>query len=192
MSQTIRAPQAYRRGGWARVVEGLRYGGGVGQWSWLIHRITGLGILFFLVIHIIDTFLVVAYPALYDHTVAVYAGKIEGLPAAWGVNGYYWPIRYLFRLGELGLIACVLFHSINGVRVVMFDFVPGAVKHQRAIFRVVMAVFLAIMIPVAIWVVLPLRHAPERPSSPGAAGEPTVGSVAPDRGPVADAVSSSR
>jgi len=53
-------------------------------------------------------------------------------------------------------------------------------------------VFLAIMIPVAIWVVLPLRHAPERPSSPGASGEPTVGSVTPGRGAVAVAVTSSR
>ena len=58
-------------------VEGLRYGGGVGQWSWLAHRLTGLGVLFFLVIHIIDTFLVVAFPAEYDFTVSIYGGTVR-------------------------------------------------------------------------------------------------------------------
>src|SRR5579875_3770564 len=52
-----RGPHYYRRGFWERMGEGLRYGGGVGQWSWLIHRLTGLGVLLFLVIHIVDTFL---------------------------------------------------------------------------------------------------------------------------------------
>ena len=158
---TVRSPRVYRRGTWARITEGLRYGGGIGQWSWLLHRVTGIGILLFLVIHIIDTFFVVAYPELYDHTVAIYGGNVTGLPTAWGVNGYYWPLRWAFRLGELGLIACVLFHSLNGVRVVMIDFWPRASLHQRAMFNWVLGTFAAIMIPVTIWVILPLRHAPD-------------------------------
>src|SRR4051812_29485902 len=56
---TPKDPRYYRRGAWARFVEGLRYGGGIGQWSWLVHRVTGLGILLFLVIHVLDTFFVV-------------------------------------------------------------------------------------------------------------------------------------
>ena len=136
----------------ARIVEGLRYGGGVGQWSWLFHRLTGLGILLFLVIHIIDTFLVVAFPAEYDFTVAIYGGTFAG--------AYYWPLRWLFRLSELGLIASVLFHSINGVRIVLFDFWPGAVKHQAAIFKIVMLIFLGIMIPLTAWVIYPLTQGP--------------------------------
>lgn len=160
-TSTSRPPRVYRRGTWARITEGLRYGGGIGQWSWLLHRATGLGILVFLIIHIIDTFLVVAYPELYDHTVAIYGGSVTGLPTSWSMNGYYWPLRWAFRIGELGLIACVLFHSLNGVRVVMVDFWPRAALHQRVMFNWVLGIFAAIMIPVSIWVLLPLRHAPE-------------------------------
>ncbi len=166
MSGTLREPRVYRRGARERFVEGLRYGGGVGQWSWLIHRATGLGILLFLIIHVVDTFLVVAFPALYDHTVAIYGGTLAGLPPAWGINGYYWPIRWAFRIGELGLIACVLFHAINGLRVMAFDFWPGAEARQRPLFVLVMAVFLAIMIPLTIWVLLPLTGAPALPEIP--------------------------
>ena len=160
MSQSVRPPQVYRRGAWMRFVEGLRYGGGIGQWSWLIHRVTGLGILLFLIIHVVDTFFVVAFPALYDHTVAIYGGTIAGLPMGWGINGYYWPIRWAFRVGELGLISCVVFHAINGLRIVSFDFWPGAEARQKPLFTAVLLVCLAIMIPVTIWVLLPLMDAP--------------------------------
>jgi succinate dehydrogenase / fumarate reductase, cytochrome b subunit len=172
MSQTLRSPRVYRRGAWSRLVEGLRYGGGVGQWSWLIHRITGLGILAYLVAHITDTFFVVVNPAWYDHALALYGGWVSG--------EYYWPIRWAFRLGELGLIASVLFHSINGVRIVLFDFWPRAAQYQRQIFWAVVAVFLAIMIPVAVWVVLPLGSAPEHRPEQAEAGDLQVGSrIAP-------------
>jgi succinate dehydrogenase / fumarate reductase cytochrome b subunit len=137
---TARIPQTYRRGGLARIVEGLKYGGGIGQWSWLLHRITGLGILFFLIIHIIDTFLVVAWPAEYDFTVDIYGGVFNGT--------YYWLLRWAFRAAELALIACVLFHAVNGVRIVLFDFWPKSAEHQKLAFRVVMVVFVLIMIPV--------------------------------------------
>jgi succinate dehydrogenase cytochrome b subunit len=163
---TPRTPRVYRRGAWSRFIEGLRYGGGVGQWSWLIHRVTGLGVLIFLVVHIIDTFLVVAYPAEYDFTIDIYGGVWAGT--------YYWFLRWGFRFAELGLIACVLFHAINGVRIVLFDFWPGASDQQRRIFWVAMAVFAAIMLPVT-WVVLAalagepghlLQHGPSGPAAP--------------------------
>jgi succinate dehydrogenase / fumarate reductase, cytochrome b subunit len=140
MSQTLRSPRVYRRGPWTRLVEGLRYGGGIGQWSWLVHRVTGLGIALFLVVHIIDTFLVVAYPAEYDFTVAIYGGTFN--------EQYYWPLRWAFRISELALIACVVFHAVNGVRIVLFDFWPRAAHYQRQIFWAVMVVFMGIMIPV--------------------------------------------
>jgi succinate dehydrogenase / fumarate reductase cytochrome b subunit len=148
-----RVPKYYRGGFWERMGEGLRYGGGVGQWSWLIHRFTGLGVLLFLVIHIIDTFLVVAFPAEYDFTVAIYGGRLAGT--------YYWPLRWAFRIGELGLIASVLFHSINGVRIVLFDFWPGAAKYQKELFNAVAVIFFGIMIPLTIWVIRPLMSDPE-------------------------------
>jgi succinate dehydrogenase / fumarate reductase cytochrome b subunit len=148
----MHSPQPYRRGSWARLTEGFRYGGGVGQWSWLVHRITGVGILLFLVIHIVDTFLVVALPAEYDFTVDIYGGVFNGV--------YFAPLRWAFRAAELGLIACVLFHAINGVRIVLFDFWPGAVEHQRQAFWWVMAVFLLIMAPLSLYVLAALASPP--------------------------------
>ena len=168
MAQTTRPPQAYRPGRWTRLAEGLRYGGGDGQRSWLAHRLTGLGVLLFLVVHILDTFFVVAYPALYDHTVGIYGGMITGLP--WeGVNGYYWGLRWAFRLGELALIGCVLFHALNGIRIILFDFWPAASRHQRELFQVVLIAFWAIMVPVAVWVCLPLSSRPDHWKMPAAA-----------------------
>jgi succinate dehydrogenase / fumarate reductase cytochrome b subunit len=157
MSQMLRPPRVYRRGPWMRLVEGLRYGGGLGQWAWLLHRIAGLGILLYLFFHIIDTFLVVYTPEGYDWILALYSG--------WKSGQYFWPIRWAFRLGELGLIACVLFHALNGLRVIAFDFWPGATNYHRELFQAVVVVFLVIMIPVAFWIILPLFHAPE-PQSP--------------------------
>jgi succinate dehydrogenase / fumarate reductase cytochrome b subunit len=130
----------------------LHYGGGAGQRSWLLHRVTGLGILLYLFAHITDTFFVVVNPAWYDHAMKLYGGEIG--------EAYYWPLRWGFRLGELALIACVLFHSINGLRIVLFDFWPRAAQYQDRLYRVVIILFWGIMIPVAVWVVLPLFSAP--------------------------------
>jgi len=134
------------------LIEGLRYQGGIGQWSWLAHRLTGLGVLLFLIIHVIDTFLVVAFPAEYDFTVSIYGGTFNG--------AYYWPLRWAFRIAELGLIASVVFHSVNGVRIVLWDFWPGAARYQKEIFWGVMVVFFGVMIPVTIWVLSALASAP--------------------------------
>ena len=164
---TIRSPQVYRPGLWSRMAEGLRYGGGIGQWSWLLHRLTGVGILVYLVAHITDTFFVVVNPAWYDHALAMYGGEVGG--------SYFWPLRWAFRLMELGLIASVLFHAVNGVRIVLFDLWPGAALHQRGLFRAVAIIFFAIMIPVTVWVVLPLGKPPiVRPEQQESAAEGRV------------------
>jgi succinate dehydrogenase / fumarate reductase cytochrome b subunit len=152
-SQAGVQPKPYRPGRLERAMEGLRYGGGIGQWSWLIHRVTGIGIAIFLVIHIVDTFFVVAYPALYDHTVSIYGGVV-------GENYFGW-MRWLFRLGELGLIACVLFHAINGIRVILVDFAPSALKYQKEMAWAVIAAFVVMMVPITAVVALPLLKAPE-------------------------------
>ena len=130
------------------MLDGLRYRGGINQWWWLIHRLTGIGILTFLVIHIIDTFLVVYKPDWYDHTVGVYGGVFMG--------GYYWPLRWGFRASELGLIAAVLFHAINGTRIVILDFWSGGNANRGFLLNVVGVIFLVIMIPVAAVVISPL------------------------------------
>ncbi|MFO0960129.1 MAG: succinate dehydrogenase [Isosphaeraceae bacterium] len=173
MAQTlVKRPQVYRPGLWTRLRAGLRYGGGSDQWSWLAHRVTGIGIALFLLIHIVDTFIVVAYPRLYDHTVGIYGGVFDGT--------YYWPLRWAFRVGELGLIACVVFHAINGVRLIAFDFWPRASEHRKALSTAVLVAFLAIMVPVTIWVLIPLASTPNHWKMPASDAGPALVSAPHD------------
>jgi succinate dehydrogenase / fumarate reductase cytochrome b subunit len=160
MSTTARQPRVYRPGLWTRLREGLGSPYGVGQWSWLAHRLTGLGVLLFLIIHIIDTFFVVAYPGLYDHTVSIYGGRLPWIHDANGQPAYFPIIRWLFRLGELGLIACVVFHAVNGVRVILVDLWPGATLHQKTMFRWVLGIFVVTMLVVSVFVFGPLLEDP--------------------------------
>ena len=154
MSQTLREPRAYQSGTLARVIDGLRYGGGIGQWTWLAHRLSGLGILFFLVIHITDTFFVVFAPDWYDHTVAIYGG-------VWFDGNYYWPLRWAFRVAELGLIASVVFHAVNGVGVILYDLWSKGTSNRKPIMIGVQVVFWTIMLVTTPIVLYPLRKAPD-------------------------------
>lgn len=80
----------------------LTYRGREGQISFLLHRLTGLGTLLFLAIHIVDTAFVYFAPDLYKEAVGAYRST---------------P----FMLGEIGLVFCVLFHGVNGLRIAYFD-----------------------------------------------------------------------
>ena len=171
MSQSLRAPRAYTSGRIARIMDGLRYGGGIGQWTWLAHRLSGLGILFFLVVHITDTFFVVFAPDWYDHTVAIYGG-------VWFNGNYYWPLRWGFRVAELGLIASVVFHAVNGVGVILYDLWPGGALYRKPIMRTVQVVFWTIMLISTPIVLYPLRKAPE-PATEGPIKASTADHSAP-------------
>lgn len=91
---------------------GPRYKGGIGQWSWAAHRITGILVLAFLFGHIVDTFGLGFGPELYDETIGLYQ--------------LWW-----FKPFEVALIAATLFHALNGVRIILFDFWPPLALKQR-------------------------------------------------------------
>ena len=112
------------------------YRGKEGQWSWFFHRLTGVGVLLFLFAHIVDTLLVAWGPQLYDRVMSLYAHPF-------------------FRAGEVGLFAAVLYHALNGVRIILVDFWPGAARHHKRIFYAIMILFILSMIPVSY---LMLRH----------------------------------
>ena len=107
----------------------LRYRGGAGQASYLLHRVTGLGVLLFLVVHVVDTALIGWGPELFNKVISLYRHP-------------------LFRLSEIFLFASVLFHSINGVRVILIDFWPGATRHHRGLTRGAWILFFILLVPV--------------------------------------------
>ena len=84
-------------------VNGLtRYRIRLGQLSFLLHRLTGLGTLIFLFIHILDTSTVYFFPSLYNHAIDLYRST---------------PLM----LGEIVLVFSVIYHGVNGVRIAIFD-----------------------------------------------------------------------
>jgi succinate dehydrogenase / fumarate reductase cytochrome b subunit len=110
----------------------LTYRGKAGQWSWLLHRLTGLGVLLFLLVHIIDTALIGWGPNVYNAAMSLYR-----LP--------------VFRVGEVILAGAVLYHALNGIRICIIDFWPAAtVVHKKLVYGVA-ALFAAIYIPCAIY-----------------------------------------
>ena len=116
------------------VRETLRYRGSIGQWSWMLHRVTGLGVVLFLVLHVIDTSWAAFYPELYVEAIAVYQTP-------------------LFTIGEFALVFAVVYHAINGLRIVILDFQPHLWKYQEQAARIVFGITLLILIPVFIGMV---------------------------------------
>jgi succinate dehydrogenase / fumarate reductase, cytochrome b subunit len=105
------------------------YKGHEGQWSWLAHRVTGVAIILFLFAHVIDTAVVGWGPEAYNRVASVYHNPIV-------------------RLLELGLVAAVLYHSINGTKILLIDFFPSLVKHIRGLGIATTVLFVAAMIPI--------------------------------------------
>jgi succinate dehydrogenase / fumarate reductase, cytochrome b subunit len=104
------------------------YRGDPGMWSWVLHRITGATIFFFLFVHVLDTALVRVSPEAYNEVVNTYKTPIIGLM-------------------EVGLVAAVLYHALNGIRVILIDFWQHGPRYQRLMLWGVAAIWLAVMIP---------------------------------------------
>ncbi|MCA9960142.1 MAG: succinate dehydrogenase, cytochrome b556 subunit [Chloroflexota bacterium] len=112
--------------------EGIRYRGRSGHWSWIAHRLSGLAILSFLVIHVWDTANATYSPEVYK----------------WSIELFKHP---LFGIGEIGVMAAVLFHAFNGIRITLLDFKPEWWKYQQKSALFVWIIFLVIFIPIGIY-----------------------------------------
>ena len=114
------------------VREALRYRGRSGQVSWLAHRLAGLAILGFVVIHIWDTANAFFAPHIY----------------AWSLALFKHP---LFALGEIGVMAAVLYHAFNGTRITLLDYKPEWWLHQKRSAYIVWVLFFAVFIPISLY-----------------------------------------
>ncbi|MFT4186016.1 MAG: succinate dehydrogenase, cytochrome b556 subunit [Micrococcaceae bacterium] len=85
------------------------------MWTWVLHRITGVAIFVFLLIHVLDTSLVRVSPEAYNAVIGSYKNPIMGI-------------------GETGLVAAILFHAFNGVRIILIDFWSKGAKYQKQLF----------------------------------------------------------
>jgi succinate dehydrogenase cytochrome b556 subunit len=110
------------------------YSGGPGQYAWALHRASGIGILFFLLIHIIDISLIAVGSEIYDASVAFYAHPVL-IPM------------------EILLVGAVVFHTLNGIRVMSIDFTPGGYRWEKTSFAIVLVLSVLLTLPSA-WLIL--------------------------------------
>lgn len=89
-----------------------------GMWAWLLHRVTGLALVFYLVLHVWVLSSAIGGPATFDAMLG------------------YLQTPFWVAL-DLGLLAAVTFHALNGLRLIFFDLGYG-VRSQAALFWVVL------------------------------------------------------
>lgn len=107
---------------------GTLYRGREGMWSWVAHRITGVAVFFFLFVHVLDTALVRVDAALYDAVIETYKTPIVNLL-------------------EVGLVGAVLYHALNGVRIILVDFWSKGPRYQKQMLWGIVGLWVALMIP---------------------------------------------
>ncbi|UCG76189.1 MAG: succinate dehydrogenase, cytochrome b556 subunit [Gemmatimonadota bacterium] len=110
------------------------YRGGTGYLLWALHRATGVGVLLFLALHIVDIFLLGFGPELFNELLFLYK-------APWA------------RVGEVFLLFGVTFHALNGLRIIVQDFSPRLWAHQRRLVVLEIVVFVIIFLPAA-WIMI--------------------------------------
>jgi succinate dehydrogenase / fumarate reductase cytochrome b subunit len=97
---------------------------------------SGIGILVYLFIHIVETSTVTLGPDVYDATL----GLFRNLPV---------------RLGEIVLMAALVYHSLNGLKVILLDFFPATTMWYRPLTYGVVIATLTAMIPLSILMLAP-------------------------------------
>ena len=113
------------------------YAGDPGQYAWVLHRATGIGILFFLLVHIIDIALIGLGRDVYDASVEFY-GRVELIPM------------------EIALVGAVVYHTLNGLRIILIDFWHVGYRRERQLFWAVLAGSILLTTPAAIVIVAEL------------------------------------
>jgi succinate dehydrogenase / fumarate reductase cytochrome b subunit len=113
------------------IFQAVTYRGGEGQIAWLLHRVTGVGVFLFLATHIVTVFLMWFPPDVFNSVLFLY-------------HNVFFKLLSIF-----GLYFGLLYHALNGIRVIVVDVWPAAGRYQVPLWRVQVVVFLLIYIPSA-------------------------------------------
>jgi len=113
------------------------YRGSEGMLAWAFHRISGVAIWAFVVLHVIDIYLVGGDPKAYDTILAVYASP----PG---------------RIMETLLGAALLYHALNGLRIIIMDFWPVFTRYHRILWYANWVIFTVVGLPVAVIILKPI------------------------------------
>lgn len=105
-----------------RLRDALRYRGQGPMWAFILHRLSGIGLVFFVGLHVLAAYFT---------------------SQAWGIDaGILINAVYEHGLFQAFIFFCALFHAINGLRIVVMDLRPALLEYQREAIWMEWAIFL--------------------------------------------------
>lgn len=94
------------------ISENLSYKKDSGSWAWILHRITGIALIGYLFLHIYSLSPLTEGEVAFNNKMAAFSSPF-------------------FMVLEWFLFAFVLFHALNGIRIVIVDWADGAKYHKQ-------------------------------------------------------------
>jgi succinate dehydrogenase / fumarate reductase cytochrome b subunit len=104
--------------------------------AWAFHRISGIAIWAFILLHVLDIWLVGVNSDLYDEVLAIYASPFG-------------------RVMESLLGAALLYHALNGLRIIIMDFWPSMTRYHKQLWYLGWVAFVVIGLPILIQIMAP-------------------------------------
>jgi succinate dehydrogenase / fumarate reductase, cytochrome b subunit len=114
----------------------LRYRGSEGMLAWAFHRISGVAIWAFILLHVLDIWLAGVNPKLYDEVLQIYASP----------GG---------RVMESLLGAALLYHALNGLRIIIMDFWPSMTRFHKQLWYANWVLFVVVGLPILVQIMAP-------------------------------------
>jgi succinate dehydrogenase / fumarate reductase, cytochrome b subunit len=115
------------------------YRGGLSMWAWVAQRVSGMLIYVFLLVHLADNLMLRVSPQTYNSVIESYKSLVVGI-------------------GEIGLVAAILGHAINGIRIVLVDLWGKGVARQRQMLWGVLALWVVLMAPFTVVHIVQYLH----------------------------------
>ncbi|MCU0503422.1 MAG: hypothetical protein MUC51_17000 [Anaerolineae bacterium] len=111
------------------IPQAIAYRGGQPMTAWLLHRLAGIGIVLFVGMHVFAGFILYAIPGGTANTVANALTEF-----------------YEARPMQIFVLFAVLYHGLNGLRIVVLDMWPSLHRYHREAMWVQWAVFLPLFL----------------------------------------------
>ncbi|MCK4836472.1 MAG: succinate dehydrogenase, cytochrome b556 subunit [Candidatus Aminicenantes bacterium] len=101
----------------------LGYYNFIGTWAWIIHRLSGLALIFYVSLHLWVINTLTQGPEKFNNIMNFLSSP-------------------LFKYLEIGLWGIILFHAFNGVRIIIIDFFKGSFYQKKIFFILITIAFL--------------------------------------------------
>ena len=110
MGQTPKQIKTFDQKLWVK--ENLSYKKDQGSWAWIFHRVSGIALIAYLFLHVYSLSTLTQGKEAFEHKMQAFLSP---------------P----FLIAEWVLFIIVLFHSLNGIRIVIVDWAEGARYHKQ-------------------------------------------------------------